>query len=68
VLDDFSARLCAVAHEVRVIGTLGIVLRAKKRGQVKSARPPVKRLVAAGMFMGDEFAEGALASIGEMRP
>jgi predicted nucleic acid-binding protein len=53
---------------VRVIGTLGIVLRAKKRGQVKSARPPVKRLVAAGMFMGDEFAEGALASIGEMRP
>jgi len=65
VLDDRAARRCAAAHDVRVVGTLGIVLRAKKRGQIKSARPLVKRLVAAGMFMGDEFVEGVLASIGE---
>jgi len=65
VLDDRAARRCAAAHDVRVIGTLGIVLRAKKRGHVKSARPLVKKLVAAGMFMGDEFVEGVLASIGE---
>ena len=65
VLDDRAARRCAAAHEVRVIGTLGIVLRAKKAGEVGSARPLVKKLVAAGMFMGDEFVEGVLASIGE---
>jgi len=65
VLDDRAARRCAAAHDVRVIGTLGVVLRAKKRGQVKNARPLVKKLVAAGMFVGDEFVEGVLASIGE---
>jgi len=47
VLDDRAARRCAAAHEVRVIGTLGVVLRAKKAGQVGSARPLVRELVAA---------------------
>ena len=65
VLDDRAARRRAAAHDVQVIGTLGVVLRAKKRGQVERARPLVKKLVAAGMFMGDEFVEGVLASIGE---
>jgi predicted nucleic acid-binding protein len=50
---------------VQVIGTLGVVLRAKNRGQVESARPLVKKLVAAGMFIGDEFVEAVLAGIGE---
>jgi predicted nucleic acid-binding protein len=52
-------------HDVRVIGTLGVILRAKKRGQVESARPLVKKLGAAGTFIGEEFLEGVLASIGE---
>jgi predicted nucleic acid-binding protein len=65
VLDDRAARRCAAAHDVRVIGTLGVVLRAKNRGQVESARPLVKKLVAAGMFIGDEFVEAVLAGIGE---
>ena len=52
VLEDRAARRCAAAHDVRVIGTLGIVLRAKKRGQVKRARPLVKNLVAAGNVHG----------------
>ena len=65
VLDDRAARRCAVAHGVPVIGTLGVVLRAKKRGQIDSARPVVKKLIAAGMFLDDEFVNGVLASIGE---
>jgi predicted nucleic acid-binding protein len=65
VLDDRAARRCAAAHDVPVIGTLGVVLRAKKAGRVRNARPLVKELVAAGMFLGDEFVEGVLVSIGE---
>ena len=64
VLDDRAARRCAAAHDVRVIGTLGVVLRAKNRGQVESARPLVKKLVAAGMFIGDEFVEACLPASG----
>lgn len=65
VLDDRAARRCAVAHNVPVIGTLGGVLRSKKNRQIESARPLVKELIAAGMFLDDEFVDRVLASIGE---
>jgi predicted nucleic acid-binding protein len=65
VLDDRAARRCAAAHSVPVIGTLGVVLRAKKNWQIESARPLVQELIAAGMFLDDEFVDRVLASIGE---
>jgi predicted nucleic acid-binding protein len=65
VLDDRAARRCAVAHNVPVIGTLGVVLRSKKNREIDRARPLVKDLIAAGMFLDDEFVDRVLASIGE---
>jgi predicted nucleic acid-binding protein len=65
VLDDRAARRCAIAHNVPVIGTLGVVLRAKKNRQIESARSLMKELTAAGMFLDDEFVDRVLASIGE---
>jgi predicted nucleic acid-binding protein len=56
---------CAAAHNVPVIGTLGVVLRAKKNRQIESARSLAKELTAAGMFLDDEFVDRVLASIGE---
>ena len=65
VLDDRAARRCAAAHNVPVIGTLGVVLRSKKNRQIESARPLVKELLAVGMFLDDDFVDRVLASIGE---
>ena len=65
VLDDRAARRCAVAHNVQVIGTLGVVLRSKKNRQIERARPLVKALLAVGLFLDDEFVDRILASIGE---
>jgi predicted nucleic acid-binding protein len=65
VLDDRAARRCAAAHNVPVIGTLGIVLRAKIDRQIESARPLVNELIAVGMFLDEEFVNQALASVGE---
>jgi predicted nucleic acid-binding protein len=65
VLDDRAARRCAAAHNVPVIGTLGIVLRLKEKRLIESARPLVSELVAAGMFLDDEFVNRVLASVGE---
>ena len=65
VLDDRAARRCAVAHGIAVIGSLGVVLRSKNNRQIDKARPLVKELIAAGMFLDDEFADRALASVGE---
>ena len=65
VLDDRAARRCAAAHKVPVIGTLGIVLRAKNSRQIESARAVVQELIAAGMFVDDEFRDRVLANVGE---
>ncbi len=65
VLDDLAARRCAVAHGLSVIGSLGIVLRAKERGFLSEARPWVNKLKAAGMFVDDGLLNQALAGIGE---
>jgi predicted nucleic acid-binding protein len=64
VLDD-RARRCATAHNVPVIGSLGVVLRSKTNRQIENARPLVEQLIASGMFLDDEFVDRALASIGE---
>jgi predicted nucleic acid-binding protein len=50
---------------VSVIGTLSVVLRSKTNGKIESARPLVKELIAAGMFMDAEFVDRVLARIGE---
>lgn len=65
VLDDREARACAVAHSLPLIGTLGIVLRAKKRGLISAARPLADQIRAAGSFLDDELVEQALALVGE---
>lgn len=65
VLDDRAARRCAAAHNVPVIGSLGIVLRSKMNRQVDKARPLVSDLIGAGMFLDREFMDRVLTSIGE---
>lgn len=65
VLDDRSARRRAVAHNVPVIGTLGVVLRVKNNRHVDRARPLIEALIGAGMFMDDEFIDRVLDSVGE---
>jgi len=65
VLDDRAARRCAAAHNVPVIGTLGIVLRSKQKRLIESARPLVSKLIATGMFLDDEFVDRVLASVRE---
>lgn len=65
VLDDLAARRCAASHGLAVIGSLGVVLRAKQRGVLDEARPWVTKLIAAGMFVDGKLLEQALAAVGE---
>ena len=65
VLDDAAARTCAKALGVPVIGTLGVVLRAKKRGFLASAADVLKALRSAGLHLDDAVVGPALESIGE---
>lgn len=65
VVDDLEARRCAQALGARVIGTLGVVLRAKRKGLIPAARPVVDRLRRVGLYVSDELVERALTHLGE---
>ena len=65
IIDDLQGRRCAEALGIPLRGTLGLVLRAKRLGQVERARPIVDRLRGAGMYLSNAVADLALSEVGE---
>ena len=65
VLDDRMARRCANAHGIPVIGSLGIVLRAKNRGLIEHAKPWVCKLRDAGMYLDEATIRRVLSTVAE---
>ncbi len=65
VIDDLEGRRCAETHRIRLRGTLGLVLRAKRQGVIPNARPVLERLRAAGMYLSSQLVDMALAEVGE---
>ena len=65
VLDDRAGRACTRAHGVWLVGTLGILLLAQRRGLIAQARPWIMQAQAAGLFLEPTLIAEALASIGE---
>ncbi len=65
VLDDLEGRRCAQAMGIPIIGTLGVVLRAKRKGILPAARPIIKQLRGLGLYVSDSLIESALAHVGE---
>jgi predicted nucleic acid-binding protein len=65
IIDDLAGRRCAAAFNIPVRGTLGLVLIAKQRGHISSARELLYRLRQSGMYLSDRVLIEALAKVGE---
>lgn len=65
VLDDRAARRCATALERPVIGTLGVIVRAKREGFIAAAAPVIRAVVAAGFYYSEHDIRQLLDSIDE---
>ena len=65
VVDDKEARRCAQTLGVPVVGTLGVILRAKRIGRIPAARPLLNRLREVGLYVSDELVERALSHLKE---
>lgn len=69
VLDDGRARSAARVLGVNLIGTLGVVLHARRVGRIESAATVLRALRDAGMRLDDATIASALArSVGETWP
>jgi len=65
ILDDMAARRCATAVGLKVIGTLGIVGRAKRMGKIEQAAPIIARLRQTGLYVSEGLVRRVLREVGE---
>lgn len=65
VLDDLMARRCAKAHGARVMGTLGVLLRAKLSGHILELTPLIQNLRSHGLYADDGLVATILKAAGE---
>ena len=66
LIDERKGRRLAQQEGVPVIGLVGVVLLAKTKGLIPSARDLLQRLEqVAGMYLAEDIREQALRSVGE---
>jgi predicted nucleic acid-binding protein len=66
VLDDSHARKCAKILEIPLIGSVGLILRAKRENLIPLARPSIERLISVGLFIDSKTISQVLRAVGEL--
>jgi predicted nucleic acid-binding protein len=65
VLDDLQARKCAKLFDVNLIGTIGLVLKAKQVGLIDKVKPVFTQLIQSGLYIDPKLIEKILFIIKE---
>lgn len=65
-IDEHLGRRVARLNGLRVTGSLGILIRAKREGHALSIFDVVSRMREAGVFLSDRVIEAALREAGEL--
>lgn len=65
LIDDAKARKYAKLLDIEVIGTLGLLKIAKRRGLVRSVKKVINNLLAEGYYIEDKLVRKILKDIGE---
>jgi len=65
LMDELAGRRTATSLGVRVMGTLGVLLRAKAQQLIPAVSPLLDQLVATGFYVDDELAKQVRRTAGE---
>jgi uncharacterized protein len=66
LVDDHRARKVARLNGMEVVGSLGMLLRAKEAGLIPEIRPLIAFIQAAGVHYGDQLVANTLRLAGEL--
>ncbi len=66
VLDDLAARRMARRLGLPLIGSVGVILRAKEQGLVPKVRPFLEKLRGGGGYLSENILQQALKKAGEL--
>lgn len=65
ILDDRAARACARTLQVRTLGTVGLIVLAKRRGLIPSAQDALRKVANAGCWLSADVVQAALIEAAE---
>jgi hypothetical protein len=65
LLDERAARALALARGLQIVGSAGLLVRAKERGLIDAVQPYLQRMRAQGVRFSDRFVRALLNQIGE---
>jgi len=60
ILDDLQARRVALSYGLRVVGTVGLLIRAEQSGHIRSVRDSLQQMRALGFRCSPELLRKAL--------
>jgi predicted nucleic acid-binding protein len=60
VLDDLQARRIALSYGLRIVGTVGLLIRAKQSGYIESVRAILQQMRASGFRCSPELFRRAI--------
>ena len=66
IIDDKAARNTAQSLGLKVIGTVGLILLAKRKGHYNEVGPVIEKLVKRGFRLSKELVELILKEAGEL--
>ena len=65
LIDDNRAKKYAMLNDVRVIGSLGVLIKAKEKGYIKKVKPFLEAIVKSEVYISDKLIVQVLEICGE---
>lgn len=65
ILDDYKARKIAENLRLEIIGTIGVIIKAKKLGKIESIKPYLNKIRQTNFRISPELEKLALEAAGE---
>lgn len=68
LIDDRRGRKVAKINHIRTIGSLGVLLHAKRSGLIPHLAPLIQQIAASPVFMSEQLVQTVLELAGETGP
>lgn len=65
LIDEKAGRRVAKLNDIQIIGSLGVLIEAKKKGMIPTLKPHIETLRKAKIYFSDTLLDYALNTVGE---